>query len=232
MFSKRLAKFIFRLRLLFERYWNESFSQEGEDMILFRIFESYSTGFYLDIGAHHPKRFSNTYFFYKRGWRGINIDAAPGSMKTFNIERTRDINIEAAISDKEEEVMFYVFEEPAFNTFDKKRAEIQVSNNRKLINQIKLKTKKLENILDESIPEGQQIDFLSIDTEGYDLNILKSNNFDKFRPMFILVECLENENFIDIVSDEVYKYLVGKEYSLFAKTVNTCFFKDVRNDKF
>ena len=62
---------------------NYSWSQEGEDRILYRIFEQQPVGFYVDVGAHHPKRFSNTYFFYRRGWRGINIDAMPGSMKNF-----------------------------------------------------------------------------------------------------------------------------------------------------
>ena len=64
---------------------NIYFSQEGEDVILRRIFEDQKNGFYIDIGAHHPKRFSNTYYFYDRGWEGINIDATPGSMKFFKI---------------------------------------------------------------------------------------------------------------------------------------------------
>ena len=58
-----------------------SFSQEGEDLVLARIFEGKKNGFYVDIGAHHPTRFSNTHYFYRRGWSGINIDAMPGSMK-------------------------------------------------------------------------------------------------------------------------------------------------------
>src|SRR5690242_3324544 len=61
----------------------KSYSQEGEDRILHSIFETVADGFYVDIGAHHPKRFSNTYLFYQRGWRGINVDAMPGSMVRF-----------------------------------------------------------------------------------------------------------------------------------------------------
>ena len=56
------------------------YSQEGEDMILGKIFSGQKHGFYVDVGAHHPLRFSNTYLFYLKGWRGINIDAMPGSM--------------------------------------------------------------------------------------------------------------------------------------------------------
>jgi hypothetical protein len=68
----------------FDGYAIKSYSQEGEDMILQRIFENQPCGFYVDVGAHHPKRFSNTYFFYKKGWRGINIEAMVGSRQLFN----------------------------------------------------------------------------------------------------------------------------------------------------
>src|SRR5262249_32770188 len=84
---------------LLGEFATKSYSQEGEDMILNRIFGEKKSGFYVDVGAYHPKRFSNTYFFYKKGWRGINIDAMPGSMKPFNAKRNRDINVETPVSD-------------------------------------------------------------------------------------------------------------------------------------
>lgn len=67
-------------------------------MILSRFFEQKRTGFYVDVGAHHPTRFSNTYLFYLRGWHGVNVDAMPGSMAEFRRLRPRDLNIEALIS--------------------------------------------------------------------------------------------------------------------------------------
>ena len=85
-------------------YSLKSYSQEGEDMILKRFFEGKQRGFYVDVGSHHPKRFSNTYFFYKTGWRGINIDPMPGSMKLFDKIRTRDINLECGIFESEDEL--------------------------------------------------------------------------------------------------------------------------------
>ena len=63
------------------------YSQEGEDILLARFFFGKSQGFYVDIGAHHPQRLSNTYHFYLQGWRGINIDAMPGSMSSFETLR-------------------------------------------------------------------------------------------------------------------------------------------------
>src|SRR3989344_4572766 len=71
-----------------------SYSQSGEDMILRSIFDDKKEGFYVDVGAFHPKLYSNTYYFYKRGWRGINIEPNPGA--NFGI-RKGDINLKCGI---------------------------------------------------------------------------------------------------------------------------------------
>lgn len=95
-------------------YHRLSYSQEGEDLILAALFDlefSQMGGFYVDVGAHHPKRFSNTFLFYLNGWSGINIDAAPGSMLAFQRERPRDVNIEAAVGEAETALTFYEFNE-------------------------------------------------------------------------------------------------------------------------
>jgi hypothetical protein len=99
-------------------YSKPSFSQEGEDRLLDRYFGNRPTGFYIDVGAHHPHRFSNTYLFYMRGWRGINIDAMPDSMKPFRSMRPRDINLEIGVGRTDSVAKFHIFSEPAFNTFD------------------------------------------------------------------------------------------------------------------
>ena len=80
------------------RYSNISYSLQGEDMVLKELFADKNQGFYVDVGAHHPFRFSNTYLFYKKGWRGINIDAMPRSMELFDKFRPRDINIECGVA--------------------------------------------------------------------------------------------------------------------------------------
>ena len=103
-------------------YAQISFSQEGEDILLNRIFNFRPHGTYVDIGAHHPRRFSNTYFFYRLGWTGINIDAAPDSMKAFESERSKDINLEVGIGLEPGKLQFHIFKEPALSTFDKELA--------------------------------------------------------------------------------------------------------------
>ena len=205
-------------------YFNKSYSQEGEDMVLHRMIGNIKNGFYVDVGAHHPFRFSNTYFFYQKGWRGINIDAMPGSMDAFNAKRSRDINLEVAVAEKPEELTFYIFEEPAINSFDKELSEKRIQNGDRLIEKKVIQTQTLEQILDKNLPPNQTIDFISIDVEGLDLMILKSNNWKKYSPKIVAVECL-GFDLISIQNDAVYKFLVEQGYVLVAKTVNTCFFQ-------
>ena len=205
-------------------YALKSYSQEGEDMILRRLFEKQQTGFYVDVGAHHPKRFSNTYFFYKRGWRGINIDAMPGSMQIFNTIRPRDINIEKPVSDKTQVLTYYAFNEPALNGFSKELSQERDGKGNYFIEFTKdIETSTLEEILDTNLPRGQEIDFLSIDVEGLDFMVLKSNNFSKYKPKIILIEIL-GSSLNDIEKNEISKYLKQYDYSLYAKAVNTVIF--------
>lgn len=208
-----------------EVFFNKAYSQEGEDILLSRIFEGKKDGFYLDIGAHHPKRFSNTYLFYQKGWRGINIDPIPGIMKKFEVERPEDINLEIAIGEKEIELNYFNFKEKALNTFSEELANQYQNEDWELENIIKVKTYPLDKILNQYLPINTTIDFISIDVEGLDLQVLISNNWLKYRPLIVLVESLEMVSINEFQKSEVYIFLISKGYLFFAKTVNTCFFK-------
>lgn len=210
---------------LLDGYAVKSYSQEGEDMILRRLFEHTTDGFYVAVGAYHPKRFSNTYYFYKRGWSGMNIDATPGSMQAFQKARPRDINIEAAIAKDRRELTFYMFNDPALNSFDEALSRKRVREGYRVVKEQKIVTSRLEDILADNMPTGQNIDFMSVDVEGFDLEVLQSNDWQLFRPTFLLVESRES-NLEDIRRSEVYKFLNVRGYVLFARTANTIIFKD------
>jgi FkbM family methyltransferase len=207
-----------------------SFSQEGEDMILRNIFRKKiingQPGFYVDVGAHHPVTFSNTNYFYQIGWRGVNIDAMPNSMDLFSRSRKRDINVEVAIASKPANLTFYSFNEPALNTFSKDLADERLKVPKfKLLNTTEIQTQTLEKVLEQNLPENQHIDFLSVDVEGFDLDVLKSNNWIKYRPTAVLVESYANK-FDQVVGDPGYQFLKEKNYDLLSKTVNTLIFVD------
>lgn len=206
-------------------YATESYSQEGEDMILRSVFEGKAAGFYVDVGAHHPARFSNTYYFYKRGWTGVNIDAMPGSMRLFEKLRPKDTNLEAAISDRKKSLTYYMFNEPALNSFSEDlSAERDRKGNYRITNEIEIETLTLAGVLDTYLSESVEIDFLSVDVEGLELEVLKSNDWSRYKPKIVLIEHL-NSYLPDLFNCEVYEFLVSKGYSLFAKTLDTVFYK-------
>lgn len=205
-----------------------SYSQWGEDMLLYSFYENKKNykGFYIDIGAHHPVRFSNTYFFYKKGWRGINIDATPGSMTSFKVVRPRDVNIECAISETEQCTTFYLFNEPALNTFSKELAEERQSDKYYIKNKISIVTKPLSAILSMYLPLNQTIDFMSVDCEGVDLQVLKSNDWKKYRPNYIAVEDIDF-NLKTYFNSDIYQYLTSLNYNLISFSKYTTIYKDL-----
>jgi FkbM family methyltransferase len=184
-------------------------------------------GFYVDVGAHHPYRFSNTNFFYKKGWRGINIEPTPEGIKAFNIFRRRDINLNIGISGKSGKLLFYCFNDAALNGFSKEVSEDR--NNRpnkyKIIKEIEVETQPLSYVLDKYLPENQQIDFITIDVEGLDLEVLQSNNWEKYKPLYIAVE--DSINFTTLADSEIHTFLEKQGYQLIAKTLRTLFFKKI-----
>lgn len=214
------------LKIVLNYHAEKSYSQEGEDMILRRIFEQKKKGFYVDVGAHHPVRFSNTYFFYRRGWSGINIDAMPGSMRLFNKYRQRDINIETPVGDENRPMTYYRFNEPALNGFDPRLSisRDDPSGNYQIIDTIQLVPRKLKAILDEYLPNGQHIDFLSVDVEGFDFEVLKSNNWEKYRPDMVLLEILDS-TLLNISGSALNNFLTANGYEIYAKSVNTVIYR-------
>ena len=170
---------------------NYSFSQEGEDMIIDRLLNYKEHGFYIDLGALHPFRFSNTMHFYDKGWNGINIDATPGSMKLFEKYRKRDINLEMGISDKRGKLVHYEFNEPALNTFDyqlAKKCEAESDGKYVIVKKVEVETFPIMDVLDEYVPENQQIDLLDIDIEGFDDFVIQSIDSTKYKPRIVVVE--------------------------------------------
>ena len=221
--KKRLSNF---KKQLFDGYARKSYSQEGEDRILQRIFEHKKTGFYVDVGAHHPLRFSNTHIFYARGWRGINIDAMPGSMCLFHKYRPRDINIECGVGEVETLLQYYMFNEPALNGFSKSLAQERhnATSNYHIVKTVPVQVKRLECILEERLGPSQEIDFLTVDVEGLDLEVLRSNNWNRYRPSYVLVEVL-GSTLSKIEHEPISRFLVDQEYEVFAKCSQTVFFR-------
>jgi FkbM family methyltransferase len=209
---------------LFDIYATKSYSQEGEDMILQRIFAGKESGFYVDVGAHHPRRFSNTYFFYRRGWSGINIEPNPEAVRTFQSDRERDTNLQCGISDRAGNLTYFSFDEAALNTFDQALAKSRIASTPyKLVGTETIPVERLESILSKHVPENRPIDFLSIDAEGLDFPVLQSNDWSRYRPTCVLVEAL-GISLEQAMQGDIYRFMKSHGYELLAKTFNTLIF--------
>lgn len=210
------------------RYGRYFYSQGGEDMLLSFYYDAKKyKGFFVDVGAHHPYRFSNTAYFYKRGWRGINIEPTPSLFKAFPRYRKRDINLNVGIGNGEA-LTFYVFNEGALNTFDPALAQerndtYNGNSHYEIIDRIQVQTYPLRDILDKYLPEGVNIDLLTIDVEGMDFEVLKSNDWTKYIPRFILVECESSPE--HLADDQIYAFLREKNYTIVGRTMLTTLFK-------
>jgi FkbM family methyltransferase len=193
-----------------------SFSSAGEDMILRHIIGSDKRdGFFVDVGAYHPSLFSNTYFFYLHGWRGINIEARPGSKALFDRVRPKDINLEIGISNKRGELTYYfIADDSTMNSFSREfLVELGIVDEVK--RELPVPVMPLSEVLESHLPKGQSIDFMNVDIEGHDLEALRSNDWQRFRPKFVVVE----DHSIDPEKSEIVRFMRGCGYDLCVQNV-------------
>jgi len=172
--------------------YNKSYSQCGEDLIVEYVFNlrGVSQPSYIDIGANHPFCGNNTASFYRKGCRGINIEANPQLIPAFRASRPEDVNLNVGISDKEGEMEFYIMEDNTLSTFSKVECDRLVASGKKLARTEKVKLVTVETVLTGHFNDRCP-DFLTLDAEGMDFDILKSINFEKYSPKIICVEAAE-----------------------------------------
>ena len=200
--------------------WSVNHSQYGEDAVLKHIVTQ-STGFYVDVGCWHPKKFSNTWFLYRRGWRGVNIDMGEIKIRTFLWVRPKDHNVVAAVSDcsgvaiVQTDKDFSVGEQivppgqPSRQGFGHSRM---------------METRTLTDILDGSPFSGRTIDLLNIDAEGHDIHVLKSLDFVRYSPRLILVESCA-QHIEELNQSPLNQLLIQRGFHLFNWVGPTLFYK-------
>ena len=185
------------------------FGQTAEDVLLNMYFPE-KRGNYVDIGAGRPIAGSNTFGFYKRGWRGICVDPISFNCKMFRYFRPKDQILNILIGTEKNLIEFWEFEPYVYSTADK-----QVAEKINKVPGVRLLVKSLKKVspLSEIVPNADPLDpmLLTIDVEGFDLQVLKSNDWKKFRPRVICVEewsssLDENQN------SEISLFLRGKNY--------------------
>lgn len=224
-----LAKTLRRIASGIDPAGHVGYAQEGEDQLLLRLFDGRERGFYVDVGAHHPRRFSNTCVFYEKGWRGINIDPNPEAIQCFNWERPGDINLCCGISERKGEMKYFHMSDSALNTFDEDLArERERLTSYRIVSASSVMVERLDAVLQEHLQMPAAIDFMNVDAEGHDLSVLRSNDWSRFRPRLVMTEAIGGMGIEEILSCDLHEYLSAHDYQLVAKTKNTLFYTDGR----
>lgn len=211
---------------------HESFSQAGEDRILDHFFHSVGVvnPTYLDIGTNDPVHCNNTYFFYKNGSSGVCVEADPSLFEKLAKTRKRDKCLNVGITfDERKEADFYIFSSPALNTLSKEEAEFREKNGSYKIEKIiKIPLKTINEIIEENFEKAP--DLISIDVEGIDLEILKSLDFEKHRPLAICAETITySEDRTEEKITGILNFVASKGYFIYADThINTIFVDEQR----
>ena len=163
-----------------------SYSQNFEDVLLRRVYPHKSDGFYIDVGANHPLHDSVTHYFYRLGWHGINVEPIPDVCELLCEERARDINLNIGLSNTNGSATFYEsLSHPALSTFDSTNAKHHIEQGEDFRERTVSLTTLARVCEDHAVGE---IDFLSIDVEGLERQVLEGADFERWRPRLILIE--------------------------------------------
>ena len=243
LYSKKnnlLKKLYFIFNKIFKKINSakKSYSFGGMDLLINYLYKNKFNGVYIDIGCNHPIVGNNTYLLYQKGWSGINIDLDTHIIEMFNYFRSKDYNVNAAVSNSEEETdLFYYHERSAINTISK---EVHDSRKKKAEKVKKIQSTTLDSIIKNSPFFNKKINLLSIDVEGNELNVLKGFNLKKYYPEVLVIEYLDlkmkelefhNQDINRIINSEIYKYLTNYNYHLVNWLHSDLFFvnNEIRN---
>jgi FkbM family methyltransferase len=204
-----------------------SFAQCGEDLIVDFVLSCLDIRepSYLDIGAHHPVNLSNTYYFYRKGLRGVCIEPDPGLFRTLRRMRKRDLCLNVGIgAEHKESADFFLMSTPTLNTFSaEEAARLEDGGVHRVQEVVKLSLLPINEIIERHFSPSPN--FVSLDIEGLDLDVLKSLDFRRYRPQ---VFCVETLTYTDGKGEEklpaITEFMASHDYFTYADTyINTIF---------
>lgn len=209
-------------------YINKSYAQCGEDLVIDFLAQKFGWKkfTYLDIGTNHPKKFNNTYLFYKKGCRGVCVEPDAELIKKIKFARPNDTVINVGLSAGEESVAdFYIMSVNTLNTFNKEDAEELDREGIYTIKKVvKVPLKNINDIIQDNF-SGKTPNLISLDVEGWNEELVRSFDFVKYQPELL---CIETVSFATDNSeqkiDTIIEYVKSKGYFVYSDTfINTIF---------
>lgn len=204
-----------------------SYAQNFEDVMLWRALKQVNNGFYIDVGAAWPDEHSVTKHFYDNGWSGINCEPNPSFINRYRELRERDINLQRAVSNSQGEEEFHFIENTGLSSLDEKITSSHESLGFTSVTS-KVEVTTLSHICSEYC-QNKEINFLKVDVEGLEKNVLLGNDWKQFRPWIVVVEAtlplsqVENHaewecilleaDYEFVYADGINRFYVAKEHS-------------------
>ncbi len=215
-----------------------SYAQHGEDLQIAYFVGSRANVTYIDVGCLWPQKLSNSFYFYERDGLGLCIDPNPELAAEFARDRPRDTFLNVGISSEPGWLRYNMYENPVFNTFSDERAAFvlkksQSRGGRRLVDVIDVEVQTLDDAVAETNfadrCEGV-LDFLSIDVEGLEVDVVNGFSFDELRPRLIVCEHIRRKR-SDPSPEEspVYEAIVANGYWLAGNTGHDLYFLDDRS---
>jgi len=185
-----------------------SYSQFGEDMVLGQLIgKDVKNGSYLDVGCYHPIKHSNTYFLYKRGWKGVLIDVELAKLVTCRLVRPRDKTLLCGISDQVGKMPIF-----AAKPYSVMTSLSPISDDHRKIGVVDVTT--ITEVIEKYFA-GDCPTLISVDIEGHDIEAIRGIDFAKYRPQYLIVECHESSLGIEaVLQSDLYKLISEKGYDL------------------
>lgn len=207
-----------------------SYSQFAEDLVaeslLMRAGKLTGAGTYIDVGACWPIKYSNTFAYYQRGWRGLCIDPRPGFEVAFSLSRPGDICVNVGIAAAETEMEYYAFENDVFNTFDRERAiklDAIGRGGRTLAGRVNVPVRPLQSVIEETLGVDREIDLVSIDVEGLELDVLSSIDWEVTKPTLFIIE-QKSKSVQKSLKSPIATFMVAQGYECVSATNQNVYF--------
>jgi FkbM family methyltransferase len=205
-----------------------TFAQCGQDRLAEHLLMRHYTGrndriddgHYVDVGAYHPRRLSNTAYFYDLGWRGICIDPGVDCPATFAAERPEDVFISGVVSKHAGRQLVHLGVSPSHNTI---KTDAEGRPNRRVKGQVEVDSFPLSAILEEHAADWERVDLLSVDVEGVALEVLESADLGRWQPTLAIIEFVSRD-VSRVFSNPIHELMKGFGYELAAWTPLDCFY--------
>lgn len=203
-----------------------SYSQFGEDISAQNALRNISHGFYVDVGAHHPLKLSNTALLHLRGWDGINVEPREDAIEEFEQHRPRALNLRAAVHNELDVVTLHKFRGGRIDTVLADRAEM-LARNKDVAGEEKVPAMSMNQLFERHVPAGVTVNYLTVDIEGYDEEAVLAFDLDRYRPDVVCVE-LHRYDVMALGENPVVRHFKDAGYHPFA--INIMSFTFVRED--